>query len=101
MQITNSYATLDNIGGVQSTSGLRRTTAHSGRSTGDTVSISDEAISAYRNSCSPALEPTGDEMSDTATKFRQALEEAWNAEGSEEDTSLMGRLRSAFTFWRT
>ena len=101
MQITNNYTALGNISEIQPARGARRTTAHSGRSTGDTVSISDEALSAYRNSRSPALEPTGDEAQDTATKFRQALEEAWNAEADEKDTSLMGRLRSALTSRKT
>lgn len=100
MRITDGYTALGNICGRQPARGSQRTAPHCGRAFGDTVSISDEAMSAYRNSLSADVDAPGEETQATAAKFRQALEEAWNAGAGGEDVSLMAKLRSALSSWK-
>lgn len=98
MQVSGNYSAIGSISEVHPAQRMRRTSARSGGGSGtDTVSISEEALAAYRNAFPQGDAPLDEEASDTGAKFRKALEEAWN--GSEE-TSLGGRFLSAISSWK-
>lgn len=99
MQVSGSYSA---IGALTATAPTRRTpraAPRSGRGAGDTVSISDEAKTAFRHAFGKIDASLAEEGTETAAKFRQALEDAWKENGS-GGTSLMGMLRSAIAAWK-
>lgn len=92
MQVSGSYSAIGALTVIEPTQQARREPRRSGARAGDTVSISEEALAAFRNSALQGGEALEDEREDTATKFRQALEDAWNETASAEP-SLTGQLR--------
>lgn len=92
MQVSGSYSAIGALTGIDPTRQTRREPRRSGARAGDTVSISEEALAAFRNSTLQGGEAHEDERQDTATKFRQALEDAWNETESAEPT-LIGQWR--------
>lgn len=101
MQVTGGYSALGNICEIASGQCLRRLSLRRGRSSGDTVSISAEALAAYRNSYQQDTARADEAMPDRAAKFRQALEEAWDDGASGTAPSLLGKLRAALSSWKT
>ena len=95
MQVSGSYTAIGSTVEVQPATRVRRSPGRRPGSSGDTVSISDEALAAYRQSRSPGEAVPDTDALETGAKFRKALEEAWH--GSAE-TSLRGRLLSAISF---
>ena len=96
MQISGSYSAIGALTGIDPTQQTRREPRRNGARQGDTVSISEEAMAAFRNSALQVDEVPADEAQDTATKFRRALEDAWNeTEGAEP--SLMAQLRGLWS----
>lgn len=99
MQISGSYSAIGALTGIDPTQQTRREPRRNGAWQGDTVSISEEAMAAFRNSALQGGEAPADETQDTATKFRRALEDAWNeTEGAE--ASLMAQLRGLWSKFR-
>ena len=98
MQVSGSYTAVGSILGVEPAQGIRRPSVRSGTNTGDTVSISEEALAAYRNSCQEGEAPQDAAILETGAKFRKALEDAWNGSG---ETSLSSRLLSAISSWKS
>lgn len=92
MQVSGSYSAIGALTRIDPTQQPRRESRRSAARAGDTVSISEEALAAFRNSALQGGEALEDERQDTATKFRQALEEAWNETESAEP-SLREQLR--------
>lgn len=99
MQVSGSYSTISALTGIDPAQQPRREPRRSGARAGDTVSISEEALAAFRNSVLQGSEAREDERQDTATKFRQALKEAWN-ENEDAEASLMGQLRGLWSKFR-
>lgn len=91
MQISGSYTAIGAISEVQPAQRLRRTPARGGGSSGgDTVSISEEALAAYREAFPQADTPRDAATSDTGAKFRKALEDAWNGNNESSFWSRLG-----------
>lgn len=93
MQVSGSYTAIGSIVEVQPAQRVRRSPGRNSRSSGDTVSISDEALAAYRQSLGGEAGLDAETL-ETGAKFRKALEEAWTG-GNE--TSLSSRLLSAIS----
>ena len=100
MQVSGSYSAVGALSEIDPTQRARREPRRSGARQGDTVSISEEAKAAFRNAFGQAADDPVEEGAETAAKFRQALEDAWNETESPEP-SLMGRLRSALASWKS
>ena len=99
MQISGSYSAIGALTGIDPTQQTRREPRRSGARQGDTVSISEEAMAAYRHAIGQAGDDMVEEDASTAAKFRQALEDAWN-EADGADPSLMGQLRGLWSKFR-
>lgn len=99
MQVSGSYSAIGALTRIDPTQQARREPRRSTARAGDTISISEEALAAFRNSALQGGEALEDETQDTATKFRQALEDAWN-ENERAETSLMGQLRGLWSKFR-
>lgn len=100
MQVAGGYSALGNICEVQSGQCSRRARPRTGRSLGDTVSISNEALAAYHTAHQQHATVPYEAMPDSAAKFRQALEDAWNDGAPGEGASLLEKLRSALSSWK-
>ncbi|WP_165077151.1 MULTISPECIES: hypothetical protein [unclassified Desulfovibrio] len=92
MQVSGSYSPIGAVNGIDRTQRTRREPRRSEERSGDTVSISDEAKAAFRIALGKNGDDLASEGAETAAKFRQALEDAWNENGSGA-SSLMGQLR--------
>lgn len=92
MQVSGSYTAIGSIHEVQPAQRVRPAPARNSGSSGDTVSISEEALAAYRQSLGPGETGLDEGALETGAKFRKVLEEAWQGRG---ETSLGDRLLSA------
>lgn len=92
MQVSGSYSAIGALTAIDPTQQARREPRRSGARAGDTVSISEEAKTAYRTAFGKIGDDFVEEGAGAAAKFRRALEDAWNKnEGAEP--SLLGQLR--------
>ncbi|MBD5557670.1 MAG: hypothetical protein HDQ92_03715 [Desulfovibrio sp.] len=96
MQVSGSYSAIGALTGIDPTQPTRREPRRSGARAGDTVSISEEAMAAFRNSLPVGPEYRDEAAPDAGAKFRQALVDAWN-ENEGAETSLMGQLRGLWS----
>ncbi|MDE7240556.1 hypothetical protein [Desulfovibrio sp.] len=99
MQVSGSYSAIGALTGIEPSRQTRRERRRGGAGSGDTVSISEEAMAAFRNSLPVGREYRDEAEQEAAAKFRQALEDAWN-ENDGAETSLMGQLRGLWGKFR-
>ena len=99
MQVSGSYSAIGALSEIDPTQRARREPRRSGARSGDTVSISEEAKAAYRNAFGENGDILAEEGAETAAKFRQALEAAWN-ENDGGEASLIGQLRWLWSKFR-
>lgn len=96
MRVSGSYSAIGALNGIAPVQRTVREPRRSDGRSGDTVSISDEAKAAFRTALGKNGDDLASEGAETAAKFRQALEDAWN-ENDVGEASLLGQLRG---LWR-
>ena len=99
MQVSGNHSAIGTLTGIDPTRRTLREPRRSGARAGDTVSISEEALAAFRNSLPVGREYRDEAAQDAGAKFRQALVDAWN-ENEGAETSLMGQLRGLWSKFR-